>query len=418
MRVRASTATAGRIAVQRRTVALLCLVQVLAGISMGGALALGAIIGEQLSGSESLAGVPTTVLTLGAAAAGLPLASLASARGRRPALTTGLLIAGTGALLVAFGVDAESFWLMLAGMFALGSGTAVSLQSRFAATDLAAPESRGRDLSLVVWMTMVGAVVGPALVPAGAEVASFLGMADLAGPFLLGACGCACAAGFLFLGLRPDPLLEAGGGVASSSTSSIAAGLAAIVHSPRARAAVAAVVSAHAVMVGVMALTPVHMHHGGASVAVVGLSISAHIAGMYALAPVMGLLADRAGRVPVVLAGQAILVGSCVLGFVFSGSQAGLVAALVLLGIGWSASMVAASTLLTDSVEESSRAAAQGVSDTSMSLAGAAAGALAGVVVGAFGYPVLVLSAAVIAILTAAYVVVDGARGRRAGDVA
>ncbi|WP_439031382.1 MFS transporter [Gordonia terrae] len=408
-----------RASLQRRTVVLLCVGQILGGVSMGGALALGAILGEELSGTDSLAGVPTTVLTLGAAAAGLPLASVAAGRGRRPALTTGMLIAAAGALTVAFAVDREWFPLMLVGMAGVGSGTAVSLQARFAATDLSAPETRGRDLSLVVWMTMIGAVVGPALVPLGATVADWFSMAELSGPFLLGAVGCAAAAAVLFTGLRPDPLVVATGAQGVTHTRvPLKEGLSAILRSPSARAATAAVVSAHAVMVGVMALTPVHMHHGGASVTVVGLSISAHIAGMYALAPVMGLLADRVGRTPVILAGQATLVVSCVAGFVFAGSQAGLVVALVLLGIGWSASTVAASTLLTDSVDVAHRAPAQGVSDTAMSLAGAAAGALAGVVVGAFGYSVLVLGSAVIAVVTAVYVVADGARDRRRTAVA
>ncbi|MBD0863262.1 MFS transporter [Gordonia sp. zg691] len=408
-----------RAALQRRTIFLLCLAQILGGVSLGGALALGAILGEELSGTSSLAGLPTTVLTLGAAAAGLPLAALASARGRRPALSTGLLVAATGALVVAFGVDRGWFLLMLAGMAGIGSGTAVSLQARFAATDLSSTRTRARDLSLVVWMTMVGSVVGPALVPLGAEVAGWFGMADLSGPFLLGAVGCGCAAALLVVCLRPDPLVVATGHVTGGrSKVSLSEGFSAIRRSPSARAAMAAVVSAHAVMVGVMALTPVHMHHGGASVTFVGLSISAHIAGMYALAPVMGVLADRTGRIPVILGGQAVLLVSCVLGFVFVDSQGGLVVALILLGVGWSASTVAASTLLTDSVAINERAPAQGVSDTSMSLAGAAAGALAGVVVGAFGYPTLVLGAGVIAVITAAYVVVDGARGRRAATVA
>lgn len=406
-------AVPGRLAVQRRTVVLLCVAQVLGGLSMGGALALGAILGEELSGTDSLAGLPTTVVTLGAAAAGLPLASLAAGRGRRPALTTGLLIAGFGTLTVAVAVDHGWFVLMLIGMAGLGSGSAVSLQARFAATDLSSPRTRGRDLSLVVWTTMVGAVIGPAVVPLGATVAAWFAMTELSGPFLVGAAGCFGAAAVLFVGLRPDPLVVAIGETGGSRARvSLAEGFSAIVHTPPARAAMAAVVSAHAVMVGVMALTPVHMHHGGASVTLVGLSISAHIAGMYALAPVMGLLSDRAGRVPVILGGQAVLVVSCVVGFVFAESQTGLVVALVLLGIGWSASTVAASTLLTDSVDTARRAPAQGVSDTSMSLAGAAAGALAGIVVGAFGYPALVLGAAVIAVVTAAYVLLDGVRDR------
>ncbi|UAK37359.1 MFS transporter [Gordonia bronchialis] len=396
-----------RAAVARRTVVLLCAAQILGGVSMGASLALGAILGEQLSGSESLAGLPTTVLTLGAAAAGLPLAALAGRRGRRPALSLGLVIAAVGATVVALAVDLGWFGLLLVGMACVGTGTAVSLQARFAATDLSSAATRGRDLSLVVWMTMVGAVAGPALVPAGARVAGWLGLADLAGPFVLGAVGSAAAAVVLWAGLRPDPLRLAGGIPGGTRRGSLVAGFAVIRRTPSARAAVGAVVAAHAVMVAVMALTPVHMHHGGASLTVVGLSISAHVAGMYVLAPEMGVLADRVGRVPTILLGQALLLTSCVLGFLLADSQTGLVVALVILGLGWSASTVAASTLLTESVDVSLRPPAQGVADTSMSLAGAVAGALAGVIVGAFGYSTLVLGAGVIAVITAIYVVAD-----------
>ncbi|WP_232017207.1 MFS transporter [Gordonia insulae] len=398
--------------VQRRTVALLCFAQVLGGLAMGSSLALGAILGEQLSGAESLAGLPTTVLTLGAAAAGLPLAALAQRSGRRPALATGFLIATAGAAVVASAVDLGWFPLLLLGMAGIGSGTAVSLQSRFAATDLATPRTRGRDLSLVVWTTMVGAVAGPAVLPLGADLASLLHVDELAGPFIIGAAGTAAAAAVLWIGLRPDPLHVAADRAPAAAVSkpSLAQGFETIRRHAGARNAVVSVVSAHAVMVAVMALTPVHMSHGGASLTVVGLSISAHVAGMYALAPVMGILTDRLGRVPTVLIGQALLLAGCVTGFALNESQAGLVVALVLLGLGWSAATVAGSTMLTDSVDVAMRPRVQGISDTSMSLAGAIAGATAGVVVGLFGYPVLVLAAGAVSVAAAAYLVVDRAR--------
>lgn len=400
---------------QRRTVALLCAAQILGGLSMGASLALGAIIGARLAGTDALAGLPTTVLTLGAAAAGLPLASLAARAGRRPALTTGLLIAAAGAGVVALAVDLGWFVLLLVGMAGVGSGTAVSLQARFAATDLAAPATRGRDLSVVVWMTMVGSVVGPALISAGAAVAGWVGMTELSGPFLVGAAGSLLAASVLWLGLRPDPLVVADDIAAQQHSGErphvdFATAIVAIRGTAGARNALVAVLSAHAVMVAVMALTPVHLSHGGASLTVVGLSISAHIAGMYVLAPIVGLLTDRVGRVPTIVGGQLILVLSCIVGFIAGTgghSQAGLVIALVLLGIGWSASTVAASTLLTDSVDEAIRPRVQGISDSSMSLAGAAAGVLAGVIVGVFSYSALVLAAALIAIGAVVYLAVD-----------
>ncbi|MAU83906.1 MAG: MFS transporter [Gordonia sp.] len=400
--------------VQHRTIALLCGAQVLGGLAMGASLALGAILAERLSGSESVAGLATTVLTLGAAAAGLPLAALAQRAGRRPALATGFVIAAVGAAVVAIAVDVGRFPLLLLGMAGVGSGTAVSLQSRFAATDLAEPRTRGRDLSLVVWMTMVGAVAGPALLPMGAEIAGVLGVDELAGPFVIGAAGAAAAALVLWSGLRPDPLLLSTAAASSDSTAvakpSVAQGWQTIRQIAEARNAVVSVVSAHAVMVAVMALTPVHMTHGGASITLVGLSISAHVAGMYALAPVMGILTDRVGRVPTVVIGQALLLAACVTGFAAQHSQRGLVVALVLLGLGWSATTVAGSTLLTESIPVPQRPRVQGISDTAMSLAGAMAGALAGVVVGLFGYPVLVLGAGSISVIAAIYVLTDRPR--------
>ncbi|MCX2965728.1 MFS transporter [Gordonia sp. SW 21] len=400
--------------VQHRTIALLCGAQVLGGLAMGASLALGAILAERLSGSESVAGLATTVLTLGAAAAGLPLAALAQRAGRRPALATGFVIAAVGAAVVAIAVDVGWFPLLLLGMAGVGSGTAVSLQSRFAATDLAEPRTRGRDLSLVVWMTMVGAVAGPALLPMGAEIAGVLGVDELAGPFVIGAAGAAAAALVLWSGLRPDPLLLSTAATSSDSTAvakpTLAQGWQTIRQIAEARNAVVSVVSAHAVMVAVMALTPVHMTHGGASITLVGLSISAHVAGMYALAPVMGVLTDRVGRVPTVVIGQALLLAACVTGFAAQHSQRGLVVALVLLGLGWSATTVAGSTLLTESIPVPQRPRVQGISDTAMSLAGAVAGALAGVVVGLFGYPVLVLGAGAISVIAAIYVLTDRPR--------
>ena len=50
-------------------------------------------------------------------------------------------------------------------------------------------------------------------------------------------------------------------------------------------------------MVAVMAMTPVHLLHHGASLTIIGLTISLHVAGMFALSPVFGILADRVGRV-------------------------------------------------------------------------------------------------------------------------
>ena len=148
-------------------------------------------------------------MTLGAAAAALPLAGLAGRRGRRASLVTGLLAAMAGALLVIVSTVTGSFPVLLLAAALLGLGTAANLQARFAAVDLADPEHRGRSLAIVVWAVTIGAVAGPNLIRPGALVGEALGLPALAGPFVFSAAGLALAALLLLIGLRPDPLLLA-----------------------------------------------------------------------------------------------------------------------------------------------------------------------------------------------------------------
>jgi len=177
--------------------------------------------------------------------------------------------------------------------------------------------------------------------------------------------------------------------------------VAAVVGDPRRAAfAITAVALSHAVMISVMSMTPVHLVEHGASVAVAGFVISLHIAGMYALSPLFGFLADRFGRLPVILAGQGVFVVA--LAFVGLGAESdvGVTVGLVLLGLGWSASTVAGSALLAESVAADRRAVMQGRSDLAMNGAGALGGALAGPALILFGYSGLAVVALFVVALT------------------
>lgn len=143
-------------------------------------------------------------------------------------------------------------------------------------------------------------------------------------------------------------------------------------------------------MVSVMVMTPVHMSHEGAALHVVGLVISVHVTGMFALSPVVGWLTDRVGRVPVVLLGQGFLVAAVVVAGTAAGNAHRVLGlGLLLLGLGWSCALVAGSTLLSESVAEAVRPGVQGAADFVMGICGAAGGALAGVVVSGAGYGTL-----------------------------
>jgi MFS family permease len=389
--------------VQRRTVRVLSLGQVLGGLAFGATLSLGAVLAAELSGDEAFSGLAAAAVTFGTALTAVPLAAVARRRGRRLSLTLGMAVALLGVALVIVAVAMSAFPLLLAGFLIIGAGQAANLQSRFAATDLATDASRGRDLSIVVWATTVGAVLGPNLTGPGEVLGRALGMPALTGPYLFTLVAQGLAIVLYLVAMRPDPLLLAQRAVATA-----AAGSRPIARrdSPiAARYAIFAVAAAHGTMVSVMAMTPVHLVHlthgasEAATLSVIGLTISLHIAGMYALAPVFGILADRVGRVPTILVGQAVLAAALLTASFGQQSTVAVTIALILLGLGWSASTVAGSTLLTEASSEKHRTRRQGISDFTMSMVGAAGAIAAGAVLGAIGYGGLAL---VVMVLVAA----------------
>ncbi|PSK98132.1 putative MFS family arabinose efflux permease [Murinocardiopsis flavida] len=407
--------------IQRRAVATLMLSQVVGGVGMGTALAVGGLIAERLTGSQSWSGLAVTMITLGAALFALPLAAIAARRGRRPGLSTGWFVAALGALVVIAGAHIGVFPLFLLGMVLFGAGTATNLQSRYAAADLATERRRGRDLSVVVWATTIGSVAGPNLTGPGAAVAVRLGLMPLLGPFVFAAVVFVAAGLLTLVLLRPDPLVTAREMAAGADQGAarpkrgFGAALRAIGRTPMAVLAVTTIVASHAVMVAVMTMTPVHMAHGGAELTVIGLTISLHIAGMFALSPVVGWLADRFGRVRTLLAGQGILIVSAVVSGMAGHSSALVATGLVLLGLGWSFGLVSASTLLAESLDVADRPGAQGLSDLAMNLGGAGCGALSGVVLAAIGFGGLNGLAALLTLPVVAVAVWAVARERTAG---
>jgi MFS family permease len=391
--------------VQRRTVTVLSLGQVLGGLAFGATLSLGAVLAAKLSGQDAFSGLAAAAVTFGTALTAVPLAAVARRHGRRRSLTTGMAIALLGVGLVIVAVGLSAFPLLLGGFLIIGAGQAANLQSRFAAADLATDASRGRALSIVVWATTIGAVLGPNLTAPGEVLGDAVGMPPLTGPYLFTVVAQLLAIALYLVAMRPDPLLLAQRVVAGTP-----AGSRPIAKADRpvaARYAIFAIAAAHGTMVSVMAMTPVHLAHltheesDAATLSIIGLTISLHIAGMYVLSPVFGILADRIGRVPTILVGQALLAAALLTASFGQSSTTAVTVALVLIGLGWSASTVAGSTLLTESSSEALRTRRQGLSDFTMSIVGGVGAIVAGGVLGWIGYGGLAL---VVLVLVAASV--------------
>ncbi|WP_433422307.1 MFS transporter [Microtetraspora malaysiensis] len=423
--------------VQRRVLGVLSAAQIVSGAGVAVGLALSSLVVSRLSGSTVIAGFAGTATVLGAALLALPTARAAGRGGRRAGLTLAYVCALLGSVVAVVAIGLESWQLLLAGLVLVGGGSAGNLAARYSATDLAPPGHAARHLSLVVWASTIGTVAGPNLVKPAQAVAEPLGLTGAAGPFALSALTFAVTALIVAIGLRPDPFILARRIAAppaeptdlAESTESAKPAESArpaaardaggrtlrtawevLRRSPQARRALAGIAVSHTAMVSVMSMTPVHLDHEGASISVIGIVISVHIAGMYVLSPLVGWLADRIGRRNVMLIGMGVLICAAVLAGSGGHRVTQVGAGLLLLGIGWSCGLVSGSAMLTDAVEIAHRPAVQGMSDLLMNVCGATGTILAGAVVGFAGYGVLGAAVAVLIGLFAVWLVVAARR--------
>jgi MFS family permease len=395
--------------VQRRTLGVLVLTQMIGGVGVAIGITVGALLAKDMGGTE-ISGLAQSSLVVGAALLALPVTRLMLARGRRPGLALAYALGSLGAALIVVAAASRSLPLLFVGLFLFGGGSAANYQARYTALDLAEPSKRGRQLSFVVWATTIGSVAGPNLAPLADPTLRRFGAVTNSGPFAYSALAFAAASLVVLVLLRPDPLRLArslapdpdpGPGARASGASAkgqgVLAALREVSASPPARLGMASVAMGHLVMIAVMAMTPIHIGEAGHpdELRIVGIVLSLHIAGMYALSPVTGWLTDRAGRRPVILGGIALLVIACAVAGTAGHDTVRLSVGLFLLGLGWSATMVAGSTLLSESVGVANKPAVQGLSDLVMGLAGASSGALSGLVMAWSSYSALAALAAV-----------------------
>lgn len=401
---------------QRRTLGVLVSAQILGTIALGVTPSIGILLAGEVTDNEAWAGLARTSSTLGAALLGIPLGNLAARRGRRTALATGWWIAATGAALLVAAAQWELVIPLFLGLLMTGAGTAASLQSRFAATDLAAPSTRARSLSLVVWMGAIGNVLGPNLGVPGEALGAATGLSVYAAAFLIAAVASAVAGGIVLLLLRPDPLqvlerrqaeLARAGESPGAVPAAIAPArgrrlerfrlmIAEVRADRRARTALLALLTAQVVMVSLMTMTPVHIEHQGGSLTIVGLTISLHVAGMYGLSPVVGILVDRIGHRATTGIGIGLFAGAIATAILVSGTTWGIITSLILLGLGWSFMNVTASALFSVAVQGPSRASAQGGADALSNLLGAIASFAAGPLMVVTSFSALGVVAAVV----------------------
>ena len=375
---------------QSITLKKLATAQTLSGLGVTGTFAAGSLLVVQITGSEALAGLVQTSTVVGAALLALPLARWTDLGGRRRSLGFGYFLGALGATFAFIGGVQRFFPLILIGAAMIGGASAAGYQARFAAVDLSDDQHRARDLSMVVWASTVGSVLGPNLMEPAGNFARSIGLPKLVGPYLVAIIMLTLAATMITLFLKPDPFLlarEDRGEVYTRQKRAFRQAFATIKTIPRAWLALHAIVIGHITMVTIMVMTPVHMAHVDVSLRLIGLVISVHVLGMYALSPVVGRIVDRVGRIPTIMVGVVILLASAIIsGLAYADAVVQLGIGLFLLGLGWSCTLIAGSTLLAESLPDEVKASGQGLSDLCMNGGGALGGALAGIVIAFSSY--------------------------------
>ena len=372
----------------RRNTILLAFAQGLVQTTFPVMLVIGGPAASRLTGREGAAGLLWGLYFLAAAAGAALIGRWMDRVGRRPGLILSYVLVGGAAAAAALSIRAGSFAGLMASTIPFGVALGGANLGRGAVADMYPAERRGRAVGILLAAGTIGAVGSPLL---AAVIEGAAGEGSLL-PWIVPIAG-AFGAFVCVLAVRPDPRDLAVRDVATDGEGG--RNWRELLRVPTFRTAVLAGAVGQMAMVGVMGVTPTaldHAHHGGTTISLV---ISAHIAGMFAFAPLIGRWMDRAGRRAAILAGCVTSIAGALL----AATEANAVVigvGLVAIGLGWSATFLGATAVISDITASNERAGALGFTDLLISLTSAAAGLAGGIVLESAGYGPLGVGLAVL----------------------
>lgn len=311
----------------------LTIAQALSGANSVVVYATGAIIGNRLAPSATLATLPISMFVIGMALATLPIGHISRRCGRTTAFMVGNACGAIMGLLAAYALSVQSFALFCLAMLFGGAYAAVVLTFRFAAAECVEASERPKALSTVLAGGVVAGVLGPQLVNATMGLAGQAYVITYVAAALV-----ALLAAWVLAGVRFER-------PAASSDRARAASIAAVVRQPRFIIAMLCGVVSYMMMNFMMTSAPLAMDLCGIARVHSNTGIEMHVIAMYAPSFFTGRLISRFGA-PVIIQAGLLLIGLAALAGASGMSIGHFWLALVLLGIGWNFGFLGASALV------------------------------------------------------------------------
>jgi len=344
-----------------------------------------------LAGTDTAAGMPSTVMTFTQSIMAYGFGMYMGRFGRRRGLATAYFFSFVSAIVGAIAVYFGTFPLLLLSAAGMGMGRSGADLSRFAAGELFPENLRARMIGRIVFAGTIGAILGPLLVVPGGELAALLGVNPNAiivlaqtqfmdtimpvinfnrglttGPWVIATILYGLSFLITIIFLRPEPAFVAkqydDEKTKVGEKPEKGRALGELLRLPDVQLAILAMLISQTVMVTLMTITPWHMHQADHANTSVSLVISAHTLGMFGLSALTGYLIDRYGRVQMMVIGALTLIASAIIA-PLSTQLPYLVSALFLLGLGWNFGYIAGSSMLADALRGEEKNRVQGFND-------------------------------------------------------
>lgn len=329
--------------------------------------------------SETLAGLPSTLIQASGAVTAGAFGALMLRSGRRFGLAVAFTLGAVGALVGFLGARAGLTPLFLLGAMMMGGAQGGYQQARYAAAESVPEARRGTALGTLMLMSVLGSFVMTGFSRPIEALGRALGSTPEVAGWLVGG-GLLAVAAVLMLVWKPLRPVVAGTPPARLT-------MAQAFRIPGVRSTALAVATAQGLMVTLMSLTPLRAHHMGVDHAGVAALISGHILGMFGFGWLTGPLIDRWGLRFGYVGGAALLLSAALTAPLPGTAWLGI--SMFLLGLGWNLAFVAGSKALTRFP------AAQGVTDSLGFVASGLGTLIGGVVIARAGFPALAATCAV-----------------------